>query len=77
MSGLSIIEINNIDVDGAKKVKVILVKSLIGRSKAHRAVVKSLGLKKIGSSVMHKAEASVLGMIKKVSYLLEVSLVDL
>ncbi|MEQ8154834.1 MAG: 50S ribosomal protein L30 [Clostridiaceae bacterium] len=54
------------------KVKVTLVKSLIGRKKEHIATVNALGLKKIGKVVEHEITPQIRGMIKKVDYLLKV-----
>ncbi|GAA0734290.1 50S ribosomal protein L30 [Clostridium oceanicum] len=54
------------------KVKVKLVKSLIGRKKDHIATVKALGLHKIGSTVEHEGTPQIKGMINKINYLLKV-----
>ncbi|SFB19905.1 50S ribosomal protein L30 [Clostridium frigidicarnis] len=54
------------------KIKVTLVKSLIGRKKDHIATVNALGLKKINNSRLHEGTPQVMGMIKKVEYLLKV-----
>ncbi|MBR5191835.1 MAG: 50S ribosomal protein L30 [Clostridia bacterium] len=54
------------------KIKVTLVKSTIAVLPLHKKVVESLGLKKIGSSKVHNANPSILGMVEKVKYLLKV-----
>jgi len=54
------------------RLKITLKKSLIGRKKDHIATVNALGLKKIGKVVEHEDNPQIKGMIKKVSYLLEV-----
>lgn len=54
------------------KIKVTLVKSLIGRKKAHIATAQALGLKKIGKTVEHEENPQIRGMINKVDYLLKV-----
>ncbi|WP_027633253.1 50S ribosomal protein L30 [Clostridium hydrogeniformans] len=54
------------------KIKVTLVKSLIGRKKDHIATANALGLKKIGACREHEGTPQILGMIKKVDYLLKV-----
>lgn len=54
------------------KLKVTLVKSLIGRKKDHIATANALGLKKIGKTVEHEGTPQINGMINKVSYLLKV-----
>ena len=57
--------------DGAR-VRVTLARSVIGRHPRHRATVEALGLRRIGSSVEHTASPPVIGMIRKVRYLLTV-----
>ena len=54
------------------KIKVTLVKSLIGRKKDHIATANALGLKKIGNTVEHELTPQIKGMIDKVNYLLKV-----
>ncbi|MEW6424099.1 MAG: 50S ribosomal protein L30 [Bacillota bacterium] len=54
------------------KVKVTLLKSLIGRSRNQRTMVRTLGLKKPGNSVIHNDTPQIRGMIAKVSHLLKV-----
>ena len=54
------------------KVKVTLVKSLIGRKKDHIATANALGLRKIRNTVEVEATAPIQGMIKKISYMLNV-----
>lgn len=57
--------------DKNKKIKVTLVKSLIGTKKSHRATVRGLGLRKINSSAELENTAAVRGMINKIYYLLK------
>ncbi|MDR2552816.1 MAG: 50S ribosomal protein L30 [Treponema sp.] len=54
------------------KIKVKLVRSVIGRLPRQRATVRSLGLRKIGSSNVLEASPAVLGMVKAVSHLVSV-----
>lgn len=54
----------------ANKLKVTLTKSLIGRNKKHRVIVKTLGLGRTNSSVVLPNNPAVKGMINKVNYLL-------
>ncbi|MCP5232488.1 MAG: 50S ribosomal protein L30 [Zoogloeaceae bacterium] len=54
-----------------KKVKVTLVKSVIGTKQSHRATVRGLGLRKLHQAVELEDTAAVRGMINKVSYLLK------
>ncbi len=54
------------------KVKITLIKSLIGRKKGHIATVNALGLRIIGKSVEHEETPQIRGMINKAIYLLKV-----
>ncbi len=56
----------------AKKVKLTLRKSTIGRPPKHRTIVRSLGLRRMHQTVTHPDGPEVRGMIRKVSHLLEV-----
>ena len=56
----------------ANRIKVTLVRSTIGRLKAHKACVLGLGLRRIGHTVEVEDSPSVRGMINKASYLLRV-----
>jgi large subunit ribosomal protein L30 len=55
-----------------KKIKVTLVKSLIGTKQEHRASVRGLGLRKLNSSAVLEDTPAVRGMIHKVAYLVKV-----
>lgn len=55
----------------SKKVKVTLVKSVIGTKQDHRATVRGLGLHKLNSSSELIDTPEVRGMIKKVAYLVK------
>ena len=55
-----------------KKIKVTLVKSVIGTKQDHRATVRGLGLRKMHSSAELEDTPAVRGMIHKVQYLLKV-----
>ena len=52
-----------------KKVKVTLVKSIIGCKEGHRATVRGLGLRKINQTVELVDTPEVRGMINRVNYL--------
>jgi large subunit ribosomal protein L30 len=56
----------------AKRIRIRLVRSTIGTLPAQRATVRSLGLRKIGSTTEQEAVPAVLGMIKAVSHLVSV-----
>ncbi len=55
-----------------KQLKVKLVRSLIGRPKKQREVVKGLGLRKINSEAIRKDCPEIWGMINKIPHLVEV-----
>ena len=54
------------------KIVVTLRKSTIGYSHRQRRIIESLGLKRINHAVEHQPTPSILGMVKKVSHLVEV-----
>lgn len=56
----------------AKKIKVTLVKSVIGTLPAQRRTVKALGLKRIGSSIEHDANPAIMGMVRVVAHMVKV-----
>ena len=56
----------------AKKVKIKQIRSAIGRLKNQKLTVKALGLKKVGSTVVHDDSPSVRGMINTVKHLVAV-----
>ena len=58
--------------DKETKVQIKLVKSLIGCSDTQCKVAQALGLKKKDQIVEHAKSATIMGMINKISHLLEV-----
>ena len=56
----------------AKKLKVTLVKSLIGLSPSQEATVKALGLRRMHQTVEHDDTPTIRGMIQAVPFCLEV-----
>ena len=54
------------------KIKIRLVRSLIGQLPRHRATVRSLGLRKIGSCTVQEDTAAIKGMVRAVSHLVSV-----
>jgi large subunit ribosomal protein L30 len=56
----------------AKVVNVKLIKSMIGRPKKHRNVLRGMGLTKVNKRVELKDTPSIRGMIQKVSHLVSV-----
>jgi large subunit ribosomal protein L30 len=57
--------------ESGKKIKVTLVKSVIGTKPEHRASVRGLGLRRINHTVEVLDTPSNRGMINSVSYLLK------
>jgi large subunit ribosomal protein L30 len=55
-----------------KKIKVKLVKSIIGTKQDHRATVRGLGLRRLNSVAELEDTPAVRGMIQKVQYLVKV-----
>jgi large subunit ribosomal protein L30 len=53
----------------AQKIRIRLIRSTIGVLPKQRATVRSLGLRKIGSSSEQEATPAILGMVKVVSHL--------
>ncbi|WP_077623980.1 50S ribosomal protein L30 [Sediminibacillus massiliensis] len=56
----------------AKKLEITLTRSVIGRSEAQKATVKTLGLNKIRQTVVREDTPALRGMVEKVSHLVAV-----
>ena len=54
------------------KIKVTLLKSLIGKNEKQRVTVKTLGLTKVNSSVVQQDTPQIRGMIEKVAHMVKV-----
>ena len=54
-----------------KKIKVTLIKSIIGTKQDHRATVRGLGLRRMHHTVELQDTPAVRGMIHKVQYLVK------
>jgi len=54
-----------------KKIKVTLVKSVIGTKQSHRATVRGLGLRRLNHTVELVDTPEVRGMVNKVCYLVK------
>ena len=52
--------------------RVIQIRSSIGRPKDQRRTLDALGLRKMNAMVEHNATPQILGMVKKVSHLITV-----
>ena len=53
------------------KLKIKLVRSLIGRPETQRATVKALGLRKTNSVVILPDNPAIRGQVKKISHLVQ------
>lgn len=58
------------------KLQITLVRSLIGRPETQRLTVKTLGLRKLNSTVVHNDNPAIRGMINKVSHLVSVTEIE-
>ena len=56
----------------AKILKITLVRSPIGNTERHKATIRALGLRKIGSTVEQKDTPAVRGMLSKVNHLVTI-----
>jgi large subunit ribosomal protein L30 len=56
----------------AMKLKITLVRSPIGKHWRQRRTVEALGLGKLNRSVVQPANLQILGMVKRISHLVEV-----
>ena len=59
--------------DTAKKIKITLVRSLIGSTKQQIKVARALGLTKKNQTVEHNNTPVIMGMVKAIPHLLKVS----
>tara|TARA_B100000953_G_scaffold271728_2_gene242745 strand:- start:311 stop:493 length:183 start_codon:yes stop_codon:yes gene_type:complete len=59
-----------------KKIKITLTRSLIGEKKKTCDTVLSLGLKKINSETVRELDDSLLGMIRKISHLVDIEEIE-
>ena len=58
----------------ARKLRIRLVRSLIGLSPKQEATVRALGLRRINQSAVHEDTPAIRGMIAKVEHVLQVNL---
>ena len=54
------------------KIKVTQIRSQIGHQERHKRIVKALGLGRIGKSRIHDDSPVILGMVKKVNFMVKV-----
>ena len=55
-----------------EKIKIKLVRSVIGAPEKHEKIVKALGLTKTNRVVEHTKSATIMGMVNKVNHLVAV-----
>lgn len=55
-----------------KKIKLTIVRSMNGRLKAHKSCARGLGLRKMHNPVIVNDTPENRGMIKKISYMLDI-----
>ena len=58
------------------KLQITLVRSVIGRPETQRVTVKTLGLRKLNTTVVHNDNPAIRGMINKVSHLVSVTEIE-
>ena len=56
----------------SSKIKVTLVKSMIGRPEKHRKILRGLGLRKLNKTISLENTPTNWGMVKKVAHLVKV-----
>jgi len=56
-----------------KKVRIRQIRSGIGGTDRQKAVLQSLGLRRLNHEVVHPANPAILGMIRKIPHLLQVT----
>jgi len=56
----------------AKKIRITMTRSAIGRLPKHRETLRGLGLRRIGHSVELEDTPAVRGMVNQVSYMVSV-----
>ena len=55
-----------------EKIRIVQIKSKIGRPKDQKRTLEALGLKKINGVVEHNATPQIIGMINKVKHLVKI-----
>lgn len=60
------------DIMAEKKLKITLIKSVIGYNKKQKMTIEALGLRKMHHSVVHEATPQIRGMVNKVPHLVKI-----
>lgn len=55
-----------------KQIKITQVKSIIGSKEKQKQTIRALGLRRLNHTVIHQETPQILGMINKVSHLVNV-----
>lgn len=55
------------------KIKIKLIKSMIGKTEKHKRTVEALGLRKVGQVVEKEDTPQIRGMIAQIDYMVEVT----
>jgi large subunit ribosomal protein L30 len=58
------------------KLRITYVRSTIGRPQKHRRIVQALGLRKLNQTVEHQDNPAIRGMVRKVSHLVRMEVLD-
>ena len=59
-----------------RKLRITLKRSLIDKSKKTRRIIRSLGLRRIGQTVIHKDVPAIRGQVEKVRRYIEVEEIE-
>lgn len=59
-----------------RKLKITLKRSLIDKSKKTKRIIRSLGLRRIGQTVIHKDVPAIRGQVEKVRRYVEVEEIE-
>ncbi len=59
-----------------KLIKITQVRSGIGRQETHRRTLRALGIKKHQQSVVHEDTPAIQGMVRKISFMVDVQEVE-
>lgn len=54
------------------KVRIIQVRSAIGRQSYQQKILKALGIRRMHHTVVHEDSPTIMGMVKKITHLLKV-----
>ena len=58
------------------KLRITYVRSIIGRPQKHRRIIEALGLRKLNQTVEHQDNPAIRGMVRKVSHLVRMEVLD-